>query len=65
MPEQQIQPDLLTVKQVSQRIQIGRDRTYGLIRSGVIRSITIDGSIRVPRAELERWVATASGKYTT
>ncbi|ULH15482.1 helix-turn-helix domain-containing protein [Deinococcus sp. KNUC1210] len=65
MSEQKVEPLMLTVKQVSQRIQIGRDRTYGLIRAGIIPSITIDGSIRVSRAELERWVATASGKYTT
>lgn len=51
-----LHPDLLTVAQVAQRQQIGRNKVYALANSGVIPAIRIGGAIRVPRGALERWI---------
>lgn len=50
------QPLLLTVRQVASELQIGRNTAYELIAEGTIPTVKIRGSIRVPRAALERWV---------
>ena len=42
-------PDILTVKQVSEMLNIGRNNAYELVRSGMIKGVTIGRQIRVPK----------------
>jgi excisionase family DNA binding protein len=53
-------PLLLTVPQVEAALQLGRTRTYELLRSGEIPVLRVGRMIRVPRAALEVWVAQSS-----
>ena len=47
---------LLTVPQAAKLLQLGRNRTYELASAGVIPSVRIGNTIRIPRSALERWV---------
>jgi excisionase family DNA binding protein len=49
-------PILLTVRDVEAQLQIGRTRTYELLRSGEIPVIRIGRVLRVPRDALHRWI---------
>lgn len=48
---------LLTVPEAAAALAISRSKLYELIASGLIRSVRIDGSRRVPVEELEAFVA--------
>ncbi len=50
-------PMLLTVVQVEAALQLGRTRTYELLRSGEIPVRRVGRLIRVSRLALEEWVA--------
>jgi excisionase family DNA binding protein len=50
-------PMLLTVAQVEAALQLGRTRTYELLRSGEIPVRRVGRLIRVSRLALEEWVA--------
>lgn len=52
----QEQPVLLTVEQVCRIINIGRSKTYELIASNLIPSISIGRSRRVLREDLMAWI---------
>jgi len=55
-------PTLLTVEDLEAELQLGRTRTYELVRSGQIPVIRIGRVVRIPRQGLRRWVeARASG----
>jgi excisionase family DNA binding protein len=49
---------LLTVRQTAQRLQLGVNRVYELVKAehNPIPSITVGRSIRVPVVALERWL---------
>ena len=48
---------LLTVRDVELELQLGRTRTYQLLRSGEIPSVRVgERSIRVTREDLYRWI---------
>ena len=47
---------LLRPVEVAERIGVARSRAYELINSGVIPSIRIGTSIRVPVAALKAWI---------
>ena len=49
-------PMLLTVRDVEAELQLGRTRTYELIRSGQIPVIRLGRSVRVPREALRQWI---------
>lgn len=49
-------PLLLTVRDVEQQLQLGRTRTYELLRSGEIPVIRIGRVLRVPRDALLQWI---------
>jgi len=49
-------PDILTVKQVCEMLNIGRNNTYELVRSGAIKSVTIGRQIRIPKENVIRFV---------
>ena len=45
-------PVVLSVQQLAEVLQIGRNSTYDLVKSGQIRSIRIGKTIRIPQAAL-------------
>ena len=47
---------LLTVRDVEAELQLGRTRTYELVRSGSLPVIRVGRAVRVPRDALRRWV---------
>ena len=46
-------PDMITVKQLSQFLGIGKNLTYRLIREGKIPCIKLGRNIRVPKSMLQ------------
>lgn len=53
---QQAPPFLLTLPEVARLLSLGTTKTYDLIRSGSLESVTIGRCRRVSRAALERFV---------
>jgi excisionase family DNA binding protein len=49
---------LLTVPEAADALAISRSKLYELIAAGLVRSVRIDGSRRVPVEALETYVAT-------
>ena len=50
-------PIVLTVSQVARALNLGRDTTYDLVRSGHIRSVRVGPQYRVPKAALMEYLA--------
>jgi len=48
---------LLTVPEAAEALAISRSKLYELITAGLIRSVRIDGSRRVPVEALQTYVA--------
>jgi excisionase family DNA binding protein len=48
---------LLTVPEAAEALAISRSKLYELFAAGLVRSVRIDGSRRVPVEELETYVA--------
>jgi excisionase family DNA binding protein len=48
---------LLTVPEAAEALAISRSKLYELLAAGVVASIRIDGSRRVPLAALETYIA--------
>jgi excisionase family DNA binding protein len=44
--------EMLTVPEAAKLLRLGRDTTYGLVKTGRIPSIRVGRNIRVPRAAL-------------
>ena len=55
---------LLTAKEVEAALQLGRTRTYQLLRSGEIPVLRVGRVLRISRLALEQWVAERSGSRT-
>ena len=47
---------LLKPSEVGQVLGIGRSLVYGLIAQGVIPSVRLGRTIRVPKDSLEKWI---------
>ena len=47
---------LLTVPEAAETLAISRSKLYELFAAGLVRSVRIDGSRRVPVEELETYV---------
>ncbi len=47
---------LLTLAEAAEALSIGRTTLRALIRDGEIESVRIGTAIRVPAAEIERWI---------
>jgi excisionase family DNA binding protein len=47
---------LLTVREVEVALQLGRTRTYELLRSGQLPMLRVGRLIRVSRVALEEWI---------
>lgn len=52
-----MQPALLRITEAAEYLGISRTKCYELIKRGSLRTVHIDASVRVPRAEVERWLA--------
>ena len=50
-------PLVLTVSQVAQALNLGRDTTYILVRAGIIHSVRVGHQYRVPKAALMEYLA--------
>lgn len=50
-------PLVLSISQVAQILNLGRDTTYGLVRSGHIRSIRVGHQYRVPKAAVMEYLS--------
>jgi excisionase family DNA binding protein len=48
---------LLTVPEAAEALAISRSKLYELLAAGLVRSVRIDGSRRVPIEELESYIA--------
>lgn len=49
-------PDVLTVPEVARVLRIHQDTAYDLVRSGALYGARIGHVLRVPRAEVERFL---------
>ena len=47
---------LLTVKEVGERLRLGRTMVHRLIAEGRLRSVKIGSARRVPESEVERFI---------
>ena len=47
---------LLTSREVQAELHLGKTTVYEMLRSGALPSVRIGGAIRVPAADLDRWV---------
>ena len=47
---------LYRVEDAAKILGFSRSRTYALVKSGVLPSLVVDGSIRVGRRQLEAWI---------
>lgn len=50
------EPLLLTVDETCKALGLGRSNVYGLIAKGVIPSVRIGSSVRVPVDRLMQWI---------
>jgi len=48
---------LLRVEEAADRLAIGRSKTYELIRQGILPSVRLGRTVRVPLYALEHWIA--------
>ena len=48
--------ELLRVEQVAQRLQLGTSTVYRLCQQGVIPSVRIGASLRIPADALDAWL---------
>lgn len=57
MPDRTCGTLLLKVREVAEELRIGKNAAYELIRTGELPHVLVHKSIRVPRADLESYVA--------
>jgi excisionase family DNA binding protein len=53
-----------TVEQIAEMLQIGRDKVYGLLRTGELRSIKIGKLRRITDAHLAEFIVSLEGDGT-
>lgn len=49
-------PDLMTIKDLQEALQIGRSKSYELVNTGAVRGMRIGNSIRIPKANVIDYV---------
>ena len=47
---------LLTIAEVSERLGLGRTKTFELLKRGELRSVRIGGARRIPSSEVEGFI---------
>jgi excisionase family DNA binding protein len=55
-----MEPLLVTPRELSRLLKLGRNKTYELLASGAIPVIRFGRAIRIPRSAVERWLAEQS-----
>lgn len=55
-------PDVLTVPEVARLLRIDRNTAYDLVKSGALYGARIGHLLRVPRAEVERFLSRGGGE---
>jgi excisionase family DNA binding protein len=50
------EPDLLTVEQTAQKMNIGRTTVYGLLRDGELPRVRIGHLVRIPASAVREWI---------
>ena len=58
-------PDVLTPKQVGEYLQLGRDKTYRLLKSGELPSVRLGRTYRIQKCALDDWLARGATKSLT
>ena len=53
--------EVLTVSELSARLRVGRSSAYRLVKDGMIRSVRIGRTIRVPEAAVQEFLGGARG----
>ena len=49
-------PDVMTPKQVADYLQLGRDKTYQMLKSGELPCVRIGRTYRIQRRALDDWL---------
>ncbi|MQY08063.1 helix-turn-helix domain-containing protein [Actinomadura macrotermitis] len=60
--DKEVSVQAYTVEQVAETLQIGRDKVYGLIRTGHLRSIKIGKLRRITDRQLAEFIASLEEK---
>lgn len=47
---------LFTIRQAAEQINVGRSKVYYLVNSNELRCVRIGGSVRIPEAEIARYL---------
>lgn len=55
-------PDVVTVEQLVEMLNIGRNSAYELIRAGIIPSVRIGRNIRISKAEIIKYLSSQSDR---
>jgi putative molybdopterin biosynthesis protein len=54
------EPALMTPSEVAEALRVSRSKVYALVASGRLPSTRITGSVRIPRAALDQYIAAAT-----
>lgn len=52
-------PIVLTIREVAKILGIGKNTAYGLVKNGTLNAVRVGRQIRIPRAELYRYLGMA------
>ena len=63
-PQQFTMPLLLTINQVAALLNIGRTKTYEIVRSNKMQSIKVGSRRLIPRDAVEKYIAEVSKDQT-
>ncbi len=58
-------PEVLTPKQVADYLQLGRDKTYQMLKCGELSSVRLGRTYRIQRRALDDWLARGATKSLT
>lgn len=61
LPSRPIEPDLLDLSEIAQRLNVSRTTIWRLAKRGDIRTVRIGNRTLVPRTELQRLIADGTG----
>jgi excisionase family DNA binding protein len=57
-----VDSEFMTAAEVADRLRLSMPTTYRLLRAGILPSVRIGGSLRVPRRELDESLGTSYGE---
>jgi excisionase family DNA binding protein len=50
-------PRLCNVNTVARELDCGKSKVYKMIAAGILKEVTVEGMVRVPREELEAYIS--------